>query len=160
SPEATRMAEQSWKGAIVAVLTDANQPLHYREITERILSRGLKTTDGATPDATDGAQITASIKHDGPASPFVRVAKGIFAWREQTAQGHVEPEPVAADEVIRAVGMYWQRDLIVWRRQPKIYGRQQVAAKVVDFAGQRGVYTLYDHHSVVYVGRAIDRPLG
>jgi len=26
--------------------------------------------------------------------------------------------------------------------------------------GQKGIYILYDHHTVVYVGRAIDRPLG
>ena len=154
------MAEQSWKNAIVAVLTDAKEPLHYREITERILSRGLKTTDGATPDATVGAQITASIKHDGTASPFIRVGRGTFALRQQASQADSEPEPNGSDEVIRAFGMYWQRELIVWRRQPKIYGRQQVGAKGVDFAGQRGIYILYDHHTVTYVGRAIDRPLG
>lgn len=145
---------------VITVLSDAKEPLHSREITERILSRGLKTTDGATPDATVGAQIATSIKHDGAASPFIRVGKGTFALRQQATQDEIEPEPAAADEVIRAFGMYWQRELIVWRRQPKIYGRQQVGAKGVDFAEQRGVYTLYDHHTVVYVGRAIDRPLG
>lgn len=41
-----------------------------------------------------------------------------------------------------------------------MFGRQQVGAKSVDFGEQRGVYVLYDHHSVIYVGRAIDRPLG
>lgn len=29
----------------------------------------------------------------------------------------------------------------------------------MDFGDQRGVYILYDHHSIVYVGRATDRPL-
>jgi hypothetical protein len=156
------MAEQSWKSAVVTVLADAKEPLHYREITERILSRGLKTTDGATPDATVGAQITASIKHDGIASPYMKVGRGTFALRQQESQAEVGPEPETngSDEVIRAFGMYWQRELIVWRRHPRIYGRQQVGAKGVDFAGQRGIYILYDHHTVTYVGRAIDRPLG
>ncbi len=154
------MAEQSWKSAIIAVLTDAKEPLHYREITERILTRGLKTTDGATPDATVGAQITASIKHDGIASPFIKVGKGTFALREQAAQPHIEATPDGADEVIRAFGMYWQRELVVWRRQPKLFGRQQVGAKGVDFTGQLGIYVLYDHRTAIYVGRAIDRPLG
>ena len=41
-----------------------------------------------------------------------------------------------------------------------MYGRQQVATKSVDFSGQRGVYVLSDHHTVVYVGRAVERYLG
>jgi hypothetical protein len=155
------MADRSWKSAIIDVLTDAKKPLHYRDITERILTRGLKTTDGATPDATVNAQIATSIKHDGPASAFIRVGKGTFALRQQTALPPIaEVEPEGADEVIRAFGMYWQRELVVWRRQPKLYGRQQVGAKGVDFTGQRGIYVLYDHHTAIYVGRAIDRPLG
>lgn len=156
------MAEQSWKNAIIAVLTDSKQPLHYREITERILAGGLKTTDGATPDATVGAIITVSIKHDGSASPFIKVGKGIFALRNQTVEqaSFVEAEADGTDEVIRAFGMYWQRELVVWRRQPKLFGRQQVGSKGVDFSEQRGIYVLYDHHTAIYVGRAIDRPLG
>lgn len=155
------MADRPWKSVIIEVLTDAKEPLHYREITERILTRGLKTTDGATPDATVGAQITASIKHEGVASPFIKVGKGTFALRPQASQpAAIDPEPDGADEVIRAFGMYWQRELVVWRRQPKLYGRQQVGAKGVDFSGQRGIYVLYDHHTAIYVGRAIDRPLG
>ena len=33
-------------------------------------------------------------------------------------------------------------------------------AKSVDFGKQKGIYILYDQHTVVYVGRSIDRPLG
>jgi len=154
------MAEQSWKSAIIAVLTDAKEPLHSREITERILAQGLKTTSGARPDNIVSAQITASVKHDGTASPFIRVGRGTFALRQQATQPGIEPDSDGSDEVIRAFGMYWQRELVVWRRQPKIFGRQQVGAKGVDFAGQRGIYILHDHHTAIYVGRAIDRPLG
>lgn len=154
------MPDQSWKSVIVTVLAEARQPLHYREITERILAQGLKSTNGATPDATVSAQITSSIKHDGERSPFIRVGKGTFALREQGPLTLSDSEAVVADEVIRAFGMYWQRDLIVWRRKPRIFGRQQVVAKGVDFSGQRGVYILFDHHTAVYVGRAVDRPMG
>ena len=166
------MAEQSWKNAIIAVLTDANGPLHYREITEKILTGGLKTTNGATPDATVGAEINLSIKRDGITSPFIKVGKGTFALRHQdtlpeivplrrqATQPDIEITPDGADEVIRAFGMYWQRDLVVWRRQPKLFGRQQVGVKGVDFNEQSGIYVLYDHHTAIYVGRAIDRPVG
>jgi hypothetical protein len=158
------MAELSWKNAIVKVLTESKEPLHYTDITERILTSGLKTTAGATPDATVNAHIAASIKHDGAASPFVRVARGIFTLRPTSgaaaSQPIIEPETETSADVIRAFGIYWQREHVVWRRQPKLYGRQQVAAKSVDFGGQRGVYVLADHHTVVYVGRAVERPLG
>ena len=75
------MSEQSWKSAIITILSESKEPLHYHEITERIMTRALKTTSGATPDATVNAQISASIKHDGAESPFLRVAKGTFTLR-------------------------------------------------------------------------------
>jgi hypothetical protein len=157
------MSEQSWKSAIITVLTESTEPLHYHEITERIMTRGLRTASGATPDATVNAQISASIKHDGTASPFLRVGKGTFTLRPNDAvaqQPVIEPEVEISDDVIRAFGIHWQREHVVWRRQPRLYGRQQVAAKSVDFSGQRGVYVLSDHHTIVYVGRAVERDLG
>lgn len=158
------MSERSWKDAIITVLSESKEPLHYTDITERILSRGLKSTSGATPVATVNAQIAASIKHDGATSPFIRVARGLFTLRgtngEAASQPITEPEVETSADVIRAFGIHWQREHVVWRRQPRIFGRQQVAAKSVDFGGQRGVYLLADHHTVVYVGRAVERPLG
>lgn len=127
------------------------------------MTRGLKTTSGATPDATVNAQISASIKHDGTASPFLRVAKGTFTLRPSgatSAEPVIEKEIETSDDVIRAFGIHWQRERVVWRRQPRLYGRQQVGAKSVDFSGQRGIYVLSDHHTVVYVGRAVERDLG
>jgi hypothetical protein len=154
------MSEKSWKEAIVTVLSESPEPLHYQQITERILSRGLKSTAGATPSATVNAQIASSIKHEGASSPFVRVVKGVFALRAKADLPSSDTDEELSDDVIRAFGMYWQRELVVWRSRPRLFGRQQVGAKSVDFGEQRGVYILYDHHSVVYVGRAVERPLG
>jgi restriction system protein len=65
---------------IEAVLQDAGQPLHYGEITHRLLRSGAWTTDGKTPHATVNARIAENIKQD-PASRFVRDGKGIFTLR-------------------------------------------------------------------------------
>ena len=176
----------SWREAIQKVLQEAQGPLHYAEISEHVLSRGYYKTEGATPDATVNAQITSSIKHEGDKSPFVKVGKGIFALRTSVidikspsvkstliqpsitvklptvkadsdlTEGDIE----SPESVIRCLGMYWQRDLVVWRNDPRIYGKQQALSKPVDFTKQRGIYILYDHHTVVYVGRSVDRPLG
>jgi HB1, ASXL, restriction endonuclease HTH domain len=168
--------ENSWKEAIKKVLAESNIPLHYTEISEQILSRGYYKTDGATPAATVNAQIAVSIKHDGEKSPFIRVGKGIFALKNSPASSVIpisnqvskqkkietlaELDVELSDSIIHSFGMYWQRDLIVWRNDPKMYGKQQALSKPVDFGKQKGIYILYDHHTVVYVGRSIDRPLG
>ena len=161
--------------------------MHYTEISEQILLGGHYKTEGATPDATVNAQITSSIKHDGDKSPFVKVSSGVFTLRiaqnnmnasiEQPSQTKVSKvklqktksdsdtlvnavESLELEPVIRCLGMYWQRDLVVWRSDPRVYGKQQASSKPVDFTKQRGIYILYDHHTVVYVGRSVDRPLG
>lgn len=168
--------EKSWKEAIKKVLAESVVPLHYTDISEQILSRGYYETDGATPAATVNAQLASSIKHDGEKSPFMRVGKGIFALKNSPAAAIIpasapiskqgksetlaESEVESSDSIIHSFGMYWQRDLIVWRNDPKMYGKQQALSKPVDFGKQKGIYILYDHHTVVYIGRSIDRPLG
>lgn len=59
------------------VLTEAGEPLHYREITRRALAAHLVDTQGQTPEATLYAQISVNIKRKGPRSEFVRTAPGI-----------------------------------------------------------------------------------
>ncbi|WP_292977025.1 HTH domain-containing protein [Nitrosomonas sp.] len=166
--------EKSWKEAIKRVLKESSIPLHYTEISEQILSQGYYGTEGATPAATVNAQIASSIKHDGAKSPFIRVGKGIFALKnspiaetspvdipkQAKSEALNESDIESSESIIHSFGMYWQRDLIVWRNGPKIYGKQQATSKPVDFGKQKGIYILYDHHTVVYVGRSIDRPLG
>jgi hypothetical protein len=167
--------EKSWKEAIKKVLAESSTPLHYTEISEQILSRGYYETDGATPAATVNAQVATSIKHDGEKSPFIRAGKGIFALKNSSAapvevsvaatnkkkiETLAESDDEASDSIIQSFGMYWQRDLVVWRNDPRMYGKQQALSKPVDFGKQKGIYILYDHHTVVYVGRSIDRPLG
>ena len=168
--------EKSWKEAIKKVLRESEAPLHYAEISEQILSRGYYETDGATPAATVSAQISSSIKHDGVKSPFMRVGKGIFTLKSSPATANIsastpvlkqkklealaETDVEASESIIHSFGMYWQRDLVVWRNDPKMFGKQQALSKPVDFGKQKGIYILYDHHTVVYIGRSIDRPLG
>lgn len=171
-----KSVEKSWKDAIKRVLAESSSPLHYREISDKILSLGYFETEGATPSATVNAQISSSIKHDRESSPFIRVGKGIFAFNssqttsleplvdhpvnDEKVEALAESDVELSDSIIHSFGMYWQRDLVVWRSDPRIYGKQQARSKPVDFGKQKGIYILYDHHTVVYVGRSIDRPLG
>jgi len=158
------------------VIAESSAPLHCIEISEQILSRGYYETDGATPAATVNAQLTSSIKHDGEKSPFIRVGKGIFTLKDspeseiipastkiskhKKLEALAEADVELSESIIHSFGMYWQRDLVVWRNDLKMYGKQQALSKPVDFGKQKGIYILYDHHTVVYVGRSIDGPLG
>lgn len=174
----------SCREAIKQVLSEEVRPLHYSEISALILSKGYYKTEGATPDATVNAQITRSIKHQGENSPFLKVSRGTYALRipnpetdkKNTSAPAVSLPPATAkvlkaaqtatvdeepdESVIRCLGMYWQRELVVWKNDPRVFGKQQAQSKPVDFGAQRGIYILYDHHTVVYVGRSVDRPMG
>jgi len=77
--------------AAVMVLKDAGGPLHYREITQRILATGRWTTKGKTPEATVNAQIGTDIKKRGQASRFVRTGPGIFAINARVGMGKKAP---------------------------------------------------------------------
>jgi restriction system protein len=67
--------------SIAKVLGDAGEPLHYKEITKRLLQQGLWSTTGQTPEATVNAQLAVDIKRRGEASLFQRADKGVFALR-------------------------------------------------------------------------------
>ena len=71
----------SFLDAAARVLHDANEPLHYRVITEQALAKDLVQTQGKTPADTMNAQISVSIKSKGDASRFVRVRPGIYGLR-------------------------------------------------------------------------------
>lgn len=163
--------EMTWKKAINTVLAHSTKPLHYSEIAERIISEGLRKNLGATPAATVNAQITASIKHDGPASKYIRIAKGIFSLKSSPEQSKVIASKLTPDvfesddveeqyEVVSSFGMFWRREMVEWSNSPKILGMQQIGATPIDFCKQLGIYLLYDGREVIYVGRTTDRPLG
>jgi len=64
------------------ILREAAVPLHYHEITERILALNLWPTEGKTPDATINARLAVDIRKFGVRSRFMRTEPGIFALRE------------------------------------------------------------------------------
>lgn len=160
--------ELTWRKAIEKVLSDASGAMHYRDLTEKIIEDGLRSSLGATPSATVYAELHTAIKKEGDQCPFQKIGRGLFVWKKKA--GITEPpsipieEPEEEDEgqydIISSFGMFWRRDAIEWTSKPKVLGMQQIGAKPVDFQQQIGIYLLYDGREVIYVGRATDRPLG
>jgi hypothetical protein len=163
--------EKTWREAIVRVLKETKTAMHYSDIAEQILTNGYYKPDGATPAATVNAQISSSIKADGENSPYIRVSPGTFALRDaqvlNVVQAVLNVEPITQQDqdteitskFINAFGMYWQRDLVVWKKSPKLFGRSPASSFAIDFSKQRGVYLLYDHHTPVYVGRSTEQTI-
>lgn len=161
------MTDMPWKEAIEHVLRQSGEAMHYTEIAEQIVERGLRNSVGATPGQTVTAMVTNSIQSDGERSPFYRPSRGMIGLIASRENGSTEAVAVSEvvveaqiNSVIRALGMYWLRSNVSSTSTPAILGRQQIGADTVDFSEQRGVYLLHDRHSVVYVGRSTDRPLG
>ena len=154
-----------WKEAIRQVLEESGEPMHYSDISDAIVERGLRGEDiGATPSATVAANLSMSIK-EGASSPFVRISRGLYGLRAWGSLRSSAPERDAYEDVreagfINAFGMYWSRDKVDWSARPRVLGQQQRGSTPVDFSEQRGVYLLHDRRAVVYVGRTTEQPMG
>ena len=72
----------SLKEAARRVLAESGKPLHYQEITKRILEGGLSQSTSKTPAASLNAVLAVEIKRNGSSSPFVRVTPGVFGLRD------------------------------------------------------------------------------
>ena len=67
------------------ILEQAAEPLHYGELTKRILAQGLWHTAGKTPDETVNARLAVDIKSKGAASFFIRPSPGHYALNPNPA---------------------------------------------------------------------------
>ncbi len=75
-PEGVPLVEK-----IAFVLSRAGEPLHYREITDRLLSSGAWRTTGKTPEATVNSRLVVEINENGSRSTFIRTAPGVYGLR-------------------------------------------------------------------------------
>lgn len=151
--------EMSWEQAITFVLRENGSAMRYTDIAAEISNRGLKSV--ANPAASVATTLSRSIA-DGNQN-FLRIGNGEYALREalnqkqpssNSVEQSVEEEPETG--ALRAFGMFWQRDYVVWNSAPRLLGRQTEGAADVDFREQVGVYLLHDRDRVIYVGRAAE----
>lgn len=171
-----------WDEAITKVLEDARTSLHYTEITERIYEKGYRQGGGATPAATVNKILGSNINQFKEKSPFAKTGVGIFILRKfldkqddiineskTIAINQTQPDSLSETEsqtqlennrIINAFGIYWNRDLVLWKSTPDLLGLQYVGASVVNFNDQRGIYLLHDNRETIYVGQAIEQTLG
>jgi hypothetical protein len=63
--------------AALDILKREGRPLHFKELTERAMTKKLLTFVGRTPEVTMQTQLTTAVKK-APGNPFVRVKPGVF----------------------------------------------------------------------------------
>ena len=84
-------------------------PMHYQELTDRILSRGLATSSSRTPAHSLNAIVAVDIKRNGGKSEFVRIRPGVFGLRALHAVGTASE--VRADSVSGGSGGALSREV-------------------------------------------------
>lgn len=170
------MADLTWRKAVLKALTDLGGEAHYAEIAQEIIDRGYRAPGniGAKPANTVAANISMHLK-----DKVERVKPGRYRLIETPpsalnvesprlgAKHGVEPAAEEASSeaadmgLINAFGMFWRRSEVSWKgKSTRLLGVQQPGAKPTDFAGQAGVYILYDGNRPVYVGRMTADRLG
>jgi hypothetical protein len=167
------MTELKWIEAIEIVLKEEKKELHYTEIAELIAKRGYRTSLGATPQDTVYSRIATDIKKGN--SVFEKVDKGIFILKKFLKEANTEKVVIDKKEIqiikklkdssnhkiINSFGIYWNRTLVHWKSAtPDLFGIQQIGAKEINFKDQKGIYLLHDSRETIYVGQAIEQPLG
>lgn len=163
----------TWKEAIKKVLEENKVgssyiPMHYRDITNRIIDENLVSSYGKTPARTVSTILTTSK------GMFTRVDEGtyIFSTSEKDSPrkekaNNTKQKPVDNvttsctnhEKLVPSYGMYWMRDAINWEASPTLLGVESTGASPIDLSEMRGIYLLYDGREVIYVGQAIDRPI-
>ncbi|MCA1566213.1 MAG: winged helix-turn-helix domain-containing protein [Acidobacteria bacterium] len=88
--------------AVQTILAQAGKPLHYKEITKRVLDQELWTTNGLTPHDTINAQLAVDIIKKGSSSPFQRTGKGMFALRTWGLPEYQVPSSTSNDGAPRS----------------------------------------------------------
>jgi len=137
------MAELKWKEAIVKVLEEEKKALHYTTIAELIAEKGYRKSLGATPQDTVSANMTTDINKNKEKSIFAKVDRGYYILRkflddrtflltEDAETKNIKSQNLTPKKlrIINSFGLYWNRNL------------------------------LHDGRETIYVGQAIEQPLG
>lgn len=170
--------ELRWKDAVLTVLADTGEPMHYADIADAIAERGLRNSLGATP-----ANSVYTTLIGAAADQVQKVGKGLFALRETPSAEETDTSTNTPDDspddaevaaasdadvisrsqstdpdlpqsgMVTSFGMYWLRDAVHWTAHPELWGQETHRATPVDFSAQSGIYILYDGSRPVYAGQ-------
>jgi MoxR-like ATPase len=68
----------TFKEAAIEILQDANEPLHYKEITKRALTKNIISSSGKTPELSLLRDMTEDIRINKEKSIFKKKSEGVY----------------------------------------------------------------------------------
>ncbi len=150
----------SWREAILHVLREADELLHYNEITRLVGEQGLRQLSGATPSQTVNRELNSLVQ----AGEVQNTSRGHYALPEtaQRAEEAQVAEETAAEDAaanperftVKAYGLYWDRGQVDWGpTNGQIWGQQYDQSRPVNFADQDGIYLLHKGSEIAYIGQ-------
>ena len=160
--------EPKWEEAVLMVLTDENKDLHYKEIYRTIANKKIRGIGGKTPETTV-AKICSNLVKSNQAR---RVKRGVYRINQDGAESSQQEIDAASEDVeqaeqaekypSRSYGLLWRRNAVRWisyRGQNRdwnhgLRGQEHKNGEPRDFSEHSGIYILYHHGRVVYVGQA------
>jgi len=155
-----------WIEAIEKVLEEEKKPLHYTDIANLITEKGYREIPGATPANTVNVCLSGDIKENATNSKFVKVQMGTFTLKKYLDQINDEEEIQEEEKskkiyksIVQSFGISWNRNQVLWKNSPDLFGVQTLGATPVNFNKQIGVYLLHDVREIIYVGQAINQTI-
>ena len=155
-----------WIDAIIEVLGSSGRAMHYVDIANTIMGKGLRKECKAP-------HISVHVVVDSHGDVFIKEGKGRYKlnpafdynnWSinnkttDEDERKAIESQITKSNNktIIKAYGKMWERNKVDWNRcNPVLLGTPRNMKQYIDFNKMRGVYMLYDTNgSMVYVGLA------
>ena len=156
-------SEPTWERAIMQILEEASEPMHYKAITRAIFENRIKSSEGLTPERTVAAILSQRVGAESPdGRKVIRIGDGEYQLGpDSVAQVNREEDPPEIENTVITIasyGLYWDKNKINWwpgqTGRIRLLGRAMGTEEEIDFADQQGVYLLHQGMEVMYVGRA------
>lgn len=98
------MQDGSFKDAAIKILRESKIPMHYKDIADQALRRGLVSTTGKTPADSMGSRIATDLKNNGKQSPFIKTSPGHFCINPEYVFPNTK-EPIEYQNVDEALSV-------------------------------------------------------
>ena len=154
----------TWEQAVLQVLREAGEPMHYRAVAERIVEQGLTRSAGATPPGQANYALRSLMKSGDVAEAE---GAGMYALPEIVEQERQEADLAEEDAAaavsddsrltVKPYGLYWNGNLADWTPSPNSRQAQlpgEAGSGRVNFADQDGIYLLHSGNETVYAGQS------
>ena len=148
-----------WREAVLKVLRDSGEPLHYTEVERRIMVQELRPKIANSQATTNSTLRELMSSAGGNGVREIYNQKGVYGLasvaEDINAKLRREEAEAGGSGIIKieAFGLFWRRDLVNWETGHELPGQQSRDSTIVDFADQDGVYFLHDGRDVMYVGK-------